>query len=46
RAGVSSFGFGGTNYHVVLEEYQKEHEQAYRLNHSGFEVLLYADNPL
>ncbi len=45
RAGVSSFGFGGTNYHVVLEEYQKEHEQAYRLNHSGFEVLLYADSP-
>lgn len=22
RAGVSSFGFGGTNFHVVLEEYQ------------------------
>ncbi|MBD6617883.1 acyltransferase domain-containing protein [Komarekiella sp. 'clone 1'] len=22
RAGVSSFGFGGTNYHVVLEEYK------------------------
>ncbi|MFM7714090.1 MAG: ketoacyl-synthetase C-terminal extension domain-containing protein, partial [Microcystis sp.] len=21
RAGVSSFGFGGTDYHVVLEEY-------------------------
>ena len=45
RAGVSSFGFGGTNYHVVLEEYQGEHEQAYRLHNSGFEVLLYADNP-
>jgi len=24
RAGVSSFGFGGTNFHVVLEEYQDE----------------------
>ena len=23
RAGVSSFGFGGTNFHVVLEEYQQ-----------------------
>jgi polyketide-type polyunsaturated fatty acid synthase PfaA len=45
RAGVSSFGFGGTNYHVVLEEYQGEHEQAYRLHNSGFEVLLYAENP-
>ena len=22
KAGVSAFGFGGTNYHVVLEEYQ------------------------
>ncbi|MDJ0615587.1 MAG: beta-ketoacyl synthase N-terminal-like domain-containing protein [Calothrix sp. MO_192.B10] len=45
RAGVSSFGFGGTNYHVVLEEYQGEHQQAYRLNNSGSEVLLFADNP-
>ncbi|MDJ0795223.1 MAG: beta-ketoacyl synthase N-terminal-like domain-containing protein [Calothrix sp. MO_167.B12] len=45
RAGVSSFGFGGTNYHVVLEEYQGEHEKAYRLNSSGSEVLLFADNP-
>ena len=24
RAGVSAFGFGGSNYHMVLEEYQKE----------------------
>jgi acyl transferase domain-containing protein/NAD(P)H-dependent flavin oxidoreductase YrpB (nitropropane dioxygenase family) len=24
RAGVSSFGFGGTNFHVVLEEYEDD----------------------
>ncbi len=27
RAGVSSFGFGGTNFHVLLEEYEGEYRQ-------------------
>ena len=27
RAGVSAFGFGGSNFHIVIEEYQKEKEK-------------------
>ena len=42
RAGVSSFGFGGTNYHVVLEEYEADQNHAYRLHSSASEVLLFA----
>ncbi|KOP25589.1 polyketide synthase [Hapalosiphon sp. MRB220] len=45
RAGVSSFGFGGTNYHVVLEEYEGEHNQAYRLHTAPSEVVLFAQTP-
>ncbi|WYL93918.1 MAG: beta-ketoacyl synthase N-terminal-like domain-containing protein [Gloeotrichia echinulata IR180] len=43
RAGVSSFGFGGTNYHVVLEEYTAEQHQAYRLHSVPSLVLLFAE---
>ncbi|MBG1267074.1 type I polyketide synthase [Nostoc sp. WHI] len=42
RAGVSSFGFGGTNYHVVLEEYEADQNQAYRLHSGASEMLLFA----
>ncbi|MBW4685473.1 MAG: acyltransferase domain-containing protein [Komarekiella atlantica HA4396-MV6] len=45
RAGVSSFGFGGTNYHVVLEEYEAESDCAYRLHNAPSEVLLFAPTP-
>ena len=41
RAGVSSFGFGGTNYHVVLEEYAAEQRGAYRL-HAGAPPMVLA----
>jgi acyl transferase domain-containing protein/acyl carrier protein len=42
RAGVSSFGFGGTNYHVILEEYQAEQSHAYRLHQPDQSVLVHA----
>ncbi|WP_445636366.1 Polyketide synthase [Nostoc sp. DSM 114161] len=45
RAGVSSFGFGGTNYHVVLEEYQADQNHGYRLHSGANEVLVFAANP-
>lgn len=45
RAGVSSFGFGGTNYHVVLEEYEADQHSAYRLHNAPSEVLLFASTP-
>lgn len=42
RAGVSSFGFGGTNFHLVLEEYSADHQGPYRLNTVAQPVLLAA----
>ena len=45
RAGVSSFGFGGTNYHVVLEEYRGQPNHIYRLHKSPESILLFADSP-
>lgn len=42
RAGVSSFGFGGANFHLVLEEYQGDHQHAYRLHSSIQSILLMA----
>ncbi|MBL0711808.1 MAG: acyltransferase domain-containing protein, partial [Colwellia sp.] len=44
RAGVSSFGFGGTNYHMVLEEYQPTASGQYRLNAVPQTILITATN--
>ncbi len=45
RAGVSSFGFGGTNYHIVLEEYTAEHAGGYRVNRTAQTILLAGSGP-
>ncbi|MBW4528439.1 MAG: SDR family NAD(P)-dependent oxidoreductase [Phormidium tanganyikae FI6-MK23] len=45
RAGVSSFGFGGTNFHVVLEEYTGKQPQGYRLHQVPAILLFAAANP-
>jgi acyl transferase domain-containing protein/NAD(P)-dependent dehydrogenase (short-subunit alcohol dehydrogenase family) len=40
RASVSSFGFGGTNFHVALEEYRGSGAPAARLNKSPVELSM------
>ncbi len=45
RAGVSSFGFGGTNFHVALEENESEQNGPYRLNSVPKVILVSAPTP-
>ncbi|HMO59540.1 MAG TPA: beta-ketoacyl synthase N-terminal-like domain-containing protein [Roseiflexaceae bacterium] len=45
RGAVSAFGFGGTNYHVVIEEYRREHREPYRLHEGVQTILLSAATP-
>ncbi len=42
RAGVSSFGFGGTNFHVVLEEYEGAYHDGFQLDFSPRSCELFA----
>lgn len=46
RASVSSFGFGGTNFHVVMQEHKSEQMHAYRVNPVPQPVLLFASSSL
>jgi polyketide-type polyunsaturated fatty acid synthase PfaA len=45
RAGVSSFGFGGTNFHVVLEEHVGAQLEDHRLHRVPAAILLAAQTP-
>ncbi|MEE4194466.1 MAG: beta-ketoacyl synthase N-terminal-like domain-containing protein [Anaerolineae bacterium] len=46
RAGVSAFGFGGTNFHIVLEEHLPTHEEPYRMIPCTKMVLLHEINAI
>ena len=45
RAAVSAFGFGGTNFHLVLEEYPQTQGPGYRLAPTAQIILLTAVTP-
>ncbi len=42
RAGVSSFGFGGSNFHVALEEYTGKKHTPPKLQYRPTELLLFS----
>lgn len=44
RAGVSSFGFGGTNFHITLEEYENGEVQFNRIQSKPYAIILSADS--
>ncbi|WP_042859469.1 beta-ketoacyl synthase N-terminal-like domain-containing protein [Dickeya sp. NCPPB 3274] len=44
RAGVSSFGAGGSNVHLVIEEYRREPEEGVSFGHGPEIIVLSAKN--
>ncbi|MFC3800495.1 beta-ketoacyl synthase N-terminal-like domain-containing protein [Cohnella sp. GCM10012308] len=44
RASVSAFGFGGSNFHVTLEEYNGPGRQAWKLRSMPSELFLFSAN--
>ncbi len=42
---ASAFGFGGTNYHIIAEEYQSEHTEAYRIRTLPEVIVLHDATP-
>ncbi|MCI8963278.1 MAG: acyltransferase domain-containing protein [Eubacterium sp.] len=43
-AAVSSFGFGGTNYNVILKEYEEDYNEPYRYTEVPQGIMLCAEN--
>jgi polyketide-type polyunsaturated fatty acid synthase PfaA len=42
---TSAFGFGGTNYHIVAQEYQTDHTKSYRTRTLPEVILLHEATP-